>query len=252
MKTIEKSIKIALCEKHGCFESREFIAGRWSHCPKCNEAQNRKNIEFRNAELKRERLEKLALKINQSGIPTRFADRSFENFIAVSPEQKNAFRFASEYANTFGEDAFKTGRSVIFVGKPGTGKTHLAIAIAIRVMLLGGNVIFTTVFRALRRVKDTWRNGSGESETEVVDEFSKVPLLILDEIGVQFGSETEKNIIFDILNARYESRLPTILLSNLMPSELIAFVGERVIDRFREDDGKIIPFAWDSYRKVFP
>ena len=73
-------------------------------------------------------------------------------------------------------------------------------------------------------------------------------LLIIDEIGVQFGSEFEKNLIFDILNERYENRRPTLLLSNLTVPEVRAFLGERIYDRLKEDGGRCVSFDWQSHR----
>jgi DNA replication protein DnaC len=68
-------------------------------------------------------------------------------------------------------------------------------------------------------------------------------------VGVQFGSDTEKLMLFDILNERYERRRPTILMSNLPRDEVSAYLGERVFDRLREDGGQFISFTWESYRK---
>ena len=73
-------------------------------------------------------------------------------------------------------------------------------------------------------------------------------MLILDEVGVQFGSETEENLLFDIINTRYEDRKPTILISNLDGAGVKKYLGERAFDRIREDGGKLIPFTWSSYR----
>ena len=73
-------------------------------------------------------------------------------------------------------------------------------------------------------------------------------LLILDEVGVQFGTETEKNLLFDVLNERYEKRKSTLLLSNLPLNEVRAYLGERVFDRMREDGGDVVTFGWESQR----
>ena len=69
-----------------------------------------------------------------------------------------------------------------------------------------------------------------------------------DEIGVQFGTKFEENALFDILNERYEKRRPSLLLSNLTSQEVRAFLGERVYDRIKEDNGVIVPFDWTSFR----
>jgi DNA replication protein DnaC len=125
----------------------------------------------------------------------------------------------------------------------------LAAGIGLRIMgAENRTVLFTTVMRAVRRVKDTWTKGSAETETQAIAAMTYPDLLILDEVGVQFGSEFEKNIMFDVLNERYEKRRPTILLSNLTKDELVGFLGERVYDRMKEDNGKFVAFDWESYR----
>lgn len=238
----------ATCDIHGEFESKCFIGSVWSKCPVCaNEAAEREKIE---AEAKKrvERLMAWQKKIGQSGIPERFHDRSLENFIATTAQQRKALSFAQDYASSF-DKVLRTGRSALFIGKPGTGKTHLAAGIGLEVMRnQNRTVLFTTVMRAIRRVKDTWVKGCGESESQAIATLVMPDLLILDEVGVQFGSDFERNILFDVLNERYEKRRPTILMSNLEQGEVTGYLGERVIDRMREDGGDLIPFDWESYR----
>ena len=168
--------------------------------------------------------------------------------MAETDAQRAALTFAQHYAETF-DQVLDTGRSALFVGKPGTGKTHLAAGIGLEIMRAQNRtVLFTTVMRAVRRVKDSWTKGSTESESQAIAALSFPDLLILDEVGVQFGSEFEKNILFDVLNERYEKRRPTILLSNLPAEEVTVYLGERVVDRIREDGGRIVRFTWDSHR----
>ena len=111
-----------------------------------------------------------------------------------------------------------------------------------------GVVLFTTVMRAIRGIKDTWAKGSETTETQAIEALVFPDLLILDEVGVQFGSETEKLMLFDVLNERYEKRKPCLLLSNLAIEDVKAFLGERVFDRLREDGGEAVAFDWESYR----
>ena len=77
---------------------------------------------------------------------------------------------------------------------------------------------------------------------------SETDLLILDEVGVQFGSDTEKLILFDVLNERYEKRRPTLVLSNLSLPDVEQYLGERIFDRLREDGGEAVVFDWESHR----
>ena len=67
-------------------------------------------------------------------------------------------------------------------------------------------------------------------------------------MGVQYGSDAEKIALFDVLNERYDSRMPTIFISNLDKNGVAESLGERVFDRLREDNGRVIAFKWESER----
>lgn len=245
--TIERVPKRQNCGDHGEYDSRNVVGNVWTKCPVCeaDQAVKRRLEEDGRAAVEKNRL--WQRRLGEAGIPERFHNRTLASYIATNAGQKSALAFATKYAEGF-ELAQKAGRSAIFCGKPGTGKTHLAVGIGLHAMTLGKLVLFTTVQRAVRRVKDSWRKDSQESETDVIDILVEPDLLILDEIGVQFGSDFEKNLMFDILNERYEKSRPSLLLSNLTAQEVKAFLGERVYDRLREDGGKCIPFDWSSHR----
>lgn len=240
------------CETHGQFKSKCFIGSIWSKCPTCGAAAAARENAEREAKEREAKLQAWQRKIGESGIPERFQNRSLQSFVAETEAQAKALEFANRYADNF-DDALATGRSALFIGKPGTGKTHLAVGIGLRIMHRDNRtVLFTTVMRAIRRVKDTWGRESRETETHAIAALVFPDLLILDEVGVQFGSDTEKLILFDVLNERYEKRRPTLLLSNLMLDDVKVYLGERVFDRLREDGGEAIPFDWTSWRGRVP
>lgn len=240
------------CEKHGQYTKKQFQlreGGKvlYSRCPACEAertAEKEKNSELI---LKQKKEEKIRRILGESGIPKRFIGRTLNNFRAENDGQKKALMVSRHFAKNF-EQQLSSGGSLIFSGKPGTGKTHLAAAIANAVCQQGRTALFLSVLRAVRMVKDTWNKGSDETENRVYRGLIEPDLLILDEVGVQFGSETEKLIIFEILNGRYEQIRPSILISNLLRDEISEFLGERIIDRLREGGGSLITFNWDSYR----
>lgn len=241
--------KIADCEKHGTYESRRypFLTDAWSPCPICLEESE---AERQRQEAERHRLQMEDLwdaAMARAGIPARFRGKRLEDYVAVSEAQQANLAWAVDYAHTF-DIALHTGRSALLVGKPGTGKTHLALAIAQHVMRRQCSVRFSTVQRVFRAVKETWSREAETSEAQAVAMFTKPDLLILDEVGVQFGSATEQQLLFDILNHRYESMKPTLLLSNLPVAEVQTFLGERIMDRLREDGGRVLVFDWASHR----
>lgn len=241
--------KTESCDSHGNYESRMVFRGShkdiWSGCPQC--AAERQATEQREEEEREstERHKAWQKRLGDSGIPDRFHSRTLESYQTHQEGQRRAIAFANEYVATFDQ---KKGCSAILNGLPGTGKTHIAVGIGLELMKQNKLVLFMTVQRMVRRVKDSWRNESDESESEVIRLLVEPDLLILDEVGVQFGTEYERNLMFDVLNERYEKRKSCILLSNLTVSEVKNFLGERVFDRLREDGGKCVPFDWESYR----
>ncbi|MCX7058857.1 MAG: ATP-binding protein [Proteobacteria bacterium] len=221
------------CGAHGAYESRNLFRSIWSGCPQCAIDREAEEKIERGHKEKAERLGNWQRKLGTAGIPERFRDRSLESFVAETEAQRQALDFALNYAAHF-DEALETGCSALFIGKPGTGKTHLAVGIGLHLMNRDSRtVLFSTVIRALRRVKDTWSKGSKEKEAEAIASLTSPDLLILDEVGVQFGSETEKFILFD---------------SNLDLGGVRTYLGERVFDRLREDGGEVVVFDWQSYR----
>ena len=242
-----------VCPIHGPYISKKItlpLIGKTisSACPACT-GQYHEQQRIKQYEEQKQQAQQLWLnQLKTACIPKRFHDRTLKNYLANLPVQQKALDFANNYSESF-HQIRQTGRSAIFCGLPGTGKTHLAAAIAHEIIKQGKTVLFTTVYKAIRSVKSTWNPRSTLSEQEVTDILVFPDLLILDEVGVQFGSETEKIILFDIINTRYEQRKPILLLSNLNPDGVKYFLGPRVFDRLREDGGKCVYFNWASHRR---
>lgn len=243
----------AICPTHGTYMATvmdmSFIGAKpmTSRCPKCS-AEAQAERERAEAEQKiREQQRKVNSLLEDSGIPLRFQTRTLETYDAKEPGQKRALSVCRRYVETWPEQKAK-GTSLILSGGPGTGKTHLACAIASAVIEQHlSRAVFMTVTEALRSIKDTYRKDSDASEQDAIDSLLRPSLLILDEVGVQVGSDHEKMLMFEILNGRYMECRPTILLSNLSASDLEAYLGQRVMDRYREC-GAVIAFDWQSYR----
>lgn len=236
------------CLSHGGYVSRQLFGNVFSRCPQCAAEEAEKNRQLdasRDAEIRRARWQAT---LGRAAIPLRFTDRSFDNYVVSNPGQRQALAFAREFAADFAGEGWRTGRSALFLGRPGTGKNHLAAAICIEALMRGHSVLHSTVLKALRRIKDTWARGAQESESAAIHAHVFPDLLVLDEVGVQFGSAAEQLLLTDIINERYEQRKPTLLLSNLPLAEIKTYLGERVYDRLREDGGRVVVFDWDSHR----
>lgn len=194
------------------------------------------------------RRENIVTYLKKSGIPERFEGRGFSAYIPESDGARKALSICRGYAERFPEMR-SLGACLVMCGKPGTGKSHLAAAVASHVIREHArSAVYLTILKAIRQVKETYRRNSDVTEQEALDALCKPDLLILDEVGVQYGTDAEKQIAFEIINTRYENLRPTIIISNLNAAELTAFIGERVMDRLKENGGRLLVFDWTSHR----
>jgi DNA replication protein DnaC len=183
--------------------------------------------------------------LGRAAIPVRFVGRTFDSYRADTPAQVAALTAARDYAENF-ERHSRSGESLLMLGKAGTGKSHLASAI-LQAIMPAHCGLYTTAADVIEMVRETWRRDSEKSQARVLHLLSTVPLLVIDEVGVQYGTESEQNTLFQIIDRRYRDRRPVILMANLQPAELQQLLGDRVYDRLRES-AKTLMFTWDSYR----
>jgi DNA replication protein DnaC len=241
-----------VCDTHGPYLARQVLRGRWTTCRACVEESHAAEARARSEQLARQRREARTRQlIGRAAIPERFRDRTLDSFELHCDGARYALSVARDYADTFAR-RLEQGSSLIFCGSVGSGKTHLACGIARRVIEADRMAVFTSVLAAVRMIKETWRKDSEDTESAAIQRLVEPDLLILDEVGVQFGSDTEKLLMFDIINGRYEQMKPTIVISNLAAPKLGDFLGERVLDRLREGGGRVVPFDWPSYRRSVP
>lgn len=245
------------CPKgHGEYESvcNDFgddggrIGGiRWTGCPECDRLRYQAERQAAEEVEKHRRWEAyIALLVKSTHIPPRFQGKGFDSYKVRCAGERAALSVARTYAETF-KDQLAVGRCLVFCGKPGCGKTHLACAIADTVARAGHSVLYTTVPALILRIRDTWSE-SRETESAIQQELRGLKLLILDEVGLSRGGDAEISQLTDILNSRYEEIRPTLTISNYAFNELGKYLGARGVDRLRENGGKVVLFDWESRR----
>jgi DNA replication protein DnaC len=234
----------AVCPEHGKYLSRIIVGRVWSRCPACNDAQLAEEAAAAEREQAAvtERAHRAMLAASQ--VPARFIGRSFDNFVADTDPKRHALTVARDFAERFPE-ARRKGAGLIFAGKPGTGKSHLAAAILQH--LMPADVRYATCLDLIRAIRETWRKDSERSEGDVLRYLERLDLLVIDEVGMQYGTDGEQTILFDVLDRRYREVRPTVLLTNQDRDGFKTFVGDRTFDRLTETC-RWVPFDWQSYR----
>lgn len=250
--TTDLPSKTLTCEKHGQYEAtgKRYILGTytrdiWTECPACKAERNEAAQAARDAGKASEQRAELESLLGQTNIPARFRGRTFGSYRCDTPAQQEAFRICKDFADNF-PATLRTGASLVLSGKPGTGKSHLAAAI-LQAILPRHVGAYVTLMDLIRAVRDTWRRDSEISESQLLRKLTDFPLLVIDEIGVQYGTDGERAIVFDVMDRRYREMRPTILMTNLDKEAFREAIGDRVYDRLTEV-GRWVPFAWDSYR----
>lgn len=239
------------CKTHGNFSGESIaILGKKIKrgCPECiqQEADEAKAREAEEAKREEEiRAYESQKRLELSGVPARFANKSLDTFVITNDGQELALESCRRLVQAIKQA--EKAPNLVFIGKPGTGKTHLSCGV-IRELYMTKRVRRIDLPDLIREIRSTWHKKSERTESEVLDFYGKIDLLIIEEIGTGAGSEDEKARIFQVINRRYEAMLPTVIISNLDIKTLREEIGERVLDRLREGDRALLTFDWPSMR----
>lgn len=133
--------------------------------------------------------------------------------------------------------AVRNGGIVGMIGGRGVGKTRLAAEVVRD--LNRENAFYTTAMDFFLRIRKTYKNRQGESEWDVVEEISRCPLLIFDELQVRGDKPWEDDLITHVVDKRYGAGLPAILIANLTEEKLMDSVGASIESRISHKGGII-------------
>lgn len=187
-------------------------------------------------------------------IPKRYFFRTLDNFSGYTSEVKKALT------------AVENDESVFLSGSCGTGKTHLAIGLAISWIkkhivftpvgdeiapLIDGNLSNTAPYflpsvELFLKLKSTFGD-KNVSEDDVINDLMRYPLLIIDDVGAEKISEWSRQMFYTLIDRCYRDMKPIIMTSNMDLSKIAEAFDDRISSRI-VGMGSVITLTGDDYR----
>ncbi len=189
----------------------------------------------------------LAGRREAAGLSAKLARCAFDNFsldyytLGRREDLPGSYRQLAERASKICQNFVAAylkglrGRGLMLIGETGSGKTHLAAAVANALIEQGAEPLFLVAPEFLDQLRGSYRREyDGLDETELVRRAYDAPVLILDDLGAHNFTEWVQNKLFTIINYRLNHELPCVITTNLQPEQLNDCIGGRTTSRLVE------------------
>lgn len=174
--------------------------------------------------------------LKKSGISEEFRNKTFDNFNNTQDSQIiNGYKKAKEYATNFRIIKERTQNSIMFMGQPGSGKTHLSLSIAnvlmdnnIGVVYMGYRDIMTQIKQNI--MDEVYYN-------KIMNRYKHAKVLLIDDLFKGNISKSDINIMFELINYKYFNKLPVIISTELSIENLVNIdeaLGSRLIEMSKD------------------
>ncbi|MDD4998482.1 MAG: ATP-binding protein [Syntrophales bacterium] len=141
-------------------------------------------------------------------------------------------------------DWLKTPANLVIIGPAGVGKTHVATALCHDAVMKGRQTVFVSLFDLTAKL------AKAKSVYSLIENYARVPVLCLDELGYVIPSKEQADAIFQVVSKRTEMGT-TIVTTNLVPSDwgkiFDTATASAILDRLSLN-GRFITFEGKSYR----
>ena len=159
------------------------------------------------------RLEEPERLLEASNLGERFKGRTFASFDAK--RDREAFDACNKYAKA--ENLLELQRnSLLIAGGYGSGKTHLAAAVTQVLTNRGISVLFGTAIEHFDKIRDDFEHTGLNKH---IARMKSANVLVIDDLGKEKKSDWTKQVLFDVVNYRYEHKLPIIITTNLVSKD---------------------------------
>jgi DNA replication protein DnaC len=148
------------------------------------------------------------------------------------------------------DEELDAGHGFWWYGKPGTGKTSLAMLVSKAALDAGRSVAIYSLPRLLAEIRSTFEADSGGSYLDFVDRLAAVDLLHIDDVGAENTTPWVLEQLYTIVNARYEEERSILITTNIdEPDQLATQIGKRTVSRL-EEMCTVLPLFGDDAREL--
>ena len=198
-----------------------YVQGELCACFKCPECEGRGHVYIEDetgissmrACVCAELVHRLK-KIDEAGIPGKFANTKLETYHPIHDSQKFALRQAQDFVKEFGTSQ----QGLLFMGRPGLGKTHLAVAV-IKMLILDkkADCKFVDFFQLLSDIR--YGYSQDLSEQAIINPYVAAPILLIDELAKGRNTEWELTMLDQIISSRYNAADKITLFTTNYPDQ---------------------------------
>lgn len=173
-------------------------------------------------------------RLRRADVPERYINCRMKSFVPQNADQIAVVKALDE--------SLKAGavKSLVLVGDPGVGKSHLAVALLTehikRNRKYGMFLSVTDLFLRLHREMNASKQGDHQADGRpgVLEEAMQQDILLLDDLGSERPTAYTRDTIYSLLDHRYTHELPLIVTTNLRGGKLSEHVGERLYSRLAQ------------------
>jgi DNA replication protein DnaC len=153
-------------------------------------------------------------RLASANIPKRYAHCTLETFREKSAVLRSAKRRVLEFTDVWPH--VKDGKGLLLMGACGVGKTHLAVAALLEIIHGGkpGRVLFSNFQDLIQEIQASFDDQNPATKSEILRPVLEADLLVLDELGSQKPTQFVQDILYYVINTRYNEQRTTIFTTN--------------------------------------
>lgn len=219
------------------------------------ECQQREQKEREEQEQRRKRVEEFNNRQTLSLIGERYKNVRFKD-ARITLHNKTAFEKCGNYAKN-SKRVYELNIGLYIYGDNSSGKTYLTACLCNELVWLGWRCVYTNLASILNEIRASY-DGNGMGECSLLRQLQTFDFVFIDDLGKEFlGREYNpatakwaEGKLFEILNARYNARKPTILSSNYSISKLASVLNldKAIVERINEMATRAIKLEGDDFR----